>query len=82
MKYVYCLLVISCKKENLEAVSFPEIENISVQENLKNLYPEIGYTPDISFSAKQNFINNQKLFDGTGVHCFLAGTKIKMANFQ
>lgn len=67
MKYFYFLLAItsfiSCKKENLEAVSSEQIEKISVQENLKNLYPEIGYTPDISFSAKQNFINNQKLYN-------------------
>ena len=67
MKYFYFLLAItsfiSCKKESLEAVSSEQIEKISVQEDLKNLYPEIGYTPDISFSAKQNFINNQKLYN-------------------
>ena len=67
MKNVYYLLVIacfiSCKKENLEAVSSLKTETISVQENLKNLYPKIGYTPDISFSAKQNFINKQKLYN-------------------
>jgi hypothetical protein len=66
MKYVYHLLIIacfiSCKKEKMEAVSLPQIKNALVQENPKNLYPEIGYTPDISFSAKQNFINNQKLY--------------------
>lgn len=66
MKYVYHLFIIACfisyKKEKMEAVSLPQIKNALVQENPKNLYPEIGYTPDISFSAKQNFINNQKLY--------------------
>lgn len=64
----FCILIlffclISCKENNTEVITSNKADEIPVQENLKNLYPEIGYTPDISFSAKENFINNQKLYN-------------------
>lgn len=67
MKYTYFLLLIffliSCKEEKPKEVATIQTEEIVVDKKLKDLYPEIGYTPDISFSAKQNFINNQKLYN-------------------
>ena len=60
---LFFIFLLSCKDTKDEAENIVLSEENITQEKLKNLYPEVGYTPDISFSAKQNFINNQKLYN-------------------
>ena len=68
---------------NLEDVKSLQRFQIGTHQSKKgNLYLKFEIIDVYKGSKYDDTAISELNFDGTGVHCFVAGTKIKMANFQ